>query len=464
MKNLNKMIRDLVKNKVRLYFIICLGILNLSSICFAELKSIPEFNKNDRVLILVPHPDDEAIGVAGVIQRAIKAGAQLKVVCSTNGDHNELAMIVYEKRLTFRKGEFIHMGEVRRKETIAAMQYLGMRDKDIQFLGYPDFGTMEIVTKYWGKTKPFKDLLTRISKVPYLECFSPNAPYVGESILKDLKTILLDFKPTKIFVTHPVDTNRDHRSLYLFLQVALWDLEGQISRPQMFPCLIHVVGWPKPRGFHPELRVEPPAKLSHAPIDWQILELSDEEISAKKQAITFYKSQNKAAPAYLFTFARKNELFGDYPPISLIKQTAKEIIWEDTQVFQDEEEEEARDLSISRLAYAQQGANLFVKIGLKRKIDKNFGVSIFLLGYSKTKEFALMPKINLNVNLSGLHIKDKKQTIFVKDARLIYEGRSLIFKIPIALLGNPDYILACIRTNVKDLPLSDTAWRILALD
>ncbi len=85
-------------------------------ICFAaEIKELPEFSKKDRVLILAPHPDDEAIGAGGLIQRAKKAGAEVKVGLYTNGDHNELAFIVYEKRITFKKREFIHMGEVRRK-------------------------------------------------------------------------------------------------------------------------------------------------------------------------------------------------------------------------------------------------------------------------------------------------------------------------------------------------------------
>ena len=119
--------------------------------CFAQdVKPMQEFTSNDRILILAPHPDDEVMAAGGVIQKALKAKAKIKILFLTNGDHNEPAFIVYEKRLTIRKGEFIHMGQVRRKESLEALKILGLTEKDCVFLGYPDFGTMEILLKYWG--------------------------------------------------------------------------------------------------------------------------------------------------------------------------------------------------------------------------------------------------------------------------------------------------------------------------
>ena len=428
------------------------------SFCHAEeTNPVPPFSPDDKVLILAPHPDDEAIGTAGVIQRALKANAKVRVVLFTNGDNNELSFIVYEKRLTFARKEFLHMGEVRRKETLLGVNSLGLNQDDVVFLGYPDFGTMEILTKYWGDTEPYLSMFPRVTKVSYPEAQSFNAPYVGESILKDIQRILQDFKPNKIFVSHPDDTNVDHQALYLFLRICLWDLEGQIKQPEVYPYIIHVPSWPEPRGFHPELGLNPPDSLHNSEIRWQRLELPNEEIQKKYDAIKYYKSQIEYDPAYLFTFARKNELFGDYPILTLKPQQEKEEIqWENLE-FADTPDR------ISDLAYARHGDNLFVRIRLNRYIAKMFDITVFLLGYSKEVEFSNMPKIHLYADTEGLRVRDKRQALFIKDIKLEDKKKELIFRIPLSVLGRPRYILACAKTHAHDLSLDETSWRILAL-
>ena len=103
--------------------------------CLAQdVKPMQEFTASDRILILAPHPDDEVMATGGVIQKALKANAKVKVLFLTNGDHNEPAFIVYEKRLTMRKGEFIHMGQVRREESLEALKRLGLAEKNCVFL------------------------------------------------------------------------------------------------------------------------------------------------------------------------------------------------------------------------------------------------------------------------------------------------------------------------------------------
>ncbi len=406
---------------------------------------------------MAPHPDDEAIGAGGVIQKALKAGAKVKVLYLTNGDHNELAFIVYEKRLVVRHGEFVHMGEVRRKESINAMKYLGLGEEDLVFLGYPDFGTLEIFTKYWQTTQPFKDVLTRISEVPYKECLSPGASYVGENILNDIEKAIADFRPTKIFVSHPADVNRDHCTLYLFTRIALWDLGSTIPAPELFPYLIHVVDWPKPRGFYPDLVLEPPKELKESGIFWLELRLNEEEIHAKKQAITFYKSQTEAAPQYLISFARKNELFGDYPAIKIERQQTETIQWQQIEKY-------PSNFCISSISLAQKDSNLFIKLSLTRHIDENFGTSMFLAGYGRKKDFAAMPKIAIEIGPEGLHVKDKKRVLFSSNVQLSREGKTLFLKIPLFLLGDPDYLLAHFETTSKGLPLDDTSWRVITLN
>jgi LmbE family N-acetylglucosaminyl deacetylase len=421
--------------------------------CAEEYPAAPEFTKDDRLLILAPHPDDEVIAVGGLIQKALRSGAKVKVAYFTNGDHNEFAFIVYEKRLTLRKGEFLHMGEVRRGESIAAMKSLGLAESDMAFLGYPDAGTMEIMTKYWGNTKPFKSMLTRISKVSYPEAMSPGAPYVGESILADIKRLLLDFKPTKVFVSHPADTNPDHLSLYLFLHVALWDLGGRIANPDIFTYLVHVVGWPVPRGYHPDLDLEPPEGLKAT--DWRLAPLSDGELGKKHDAISFCKSQIEYNPPYLYSFARRTELLGSCPVVILKRQTGESPDWQAMDI-------DTRTMSL--ISYARQDGMLCVKIMLNRKMDKSFSIAVTLLGYRKGTDFASMPKIRAFIGAAGLKMMDKKKAIPAHGSQVASEGGTVILKIPFSVLGNPDRIMARVRARANDLSLDDTAWRVMEME
>ena len=466
-------IRNSSKDKfVRLLVLRIILITSISFVLFMPtlqagvITALPQFTKNDRVLILAPHPDDESIATGGVIQAALEAGAQVKVVLLTNGENNELSFIAFKKRLVLAPSEIIKMGMLRYQESVAAMMSLGLNQSDVIALGYPDFGTMEVLQKYWGPVKtPFRAMLSRKRSVPYENARSFGAPYVGESILKDIEGVLSDFKPTKVFVSHPVDVNRDHRAAYLFLKVALWDLDDKIEQPKVFPYLIHAVGWPQPRGYLPDKGLYVPSDLVKSDIIWDSFTLETEKIERKKEAIKFYVSQNKGAPQYLVTFARRNELFGDYSPVPIFKQMSSVPVWQQVKTPENlGASKKADELDqIAGLAYAREGNNLLIRIRLKRAIDTQMGVSIFLFGYKKGTPFGTMPKINLVVGLDGFHVKDKKKNVSLQDIQYKLTDKEMVFSIPLSALGRPDRILSSAQTALYDLTFDETAWRELVI-
>lgn len=414
--------------------------------CFASSAGVlPEFAEADKVLILAPQPDDETIGAGGVIQRAIKAGAKVKVVLLTNGENNVFSFMVYKKRLFFGPKGILRMGEVRRQETLKAMSVLGLAENDVVSLGYPDRGTLEIMTRHWGHATPYRSASAHVTQVPYPQAMSPGAPYTGESILKDLEQILSNYKPTKIIVSHPADANRDHRALYLFLRVALWDLDGKIAMPEIYPCLTHAAEWPKPRGYYPSLKLMPPIAFSESDIDWLTLSLTPEEITNKYNAIQDYPSQIKYAPKLLISFARENELFGDYPMVAICQEMP---------------------LAGHRptLSYAREGNDLLVRLISKRTIFKKLGVALSLLPYKKGVFFSDMPKIEVKIGIFGVRAKNQVQDSALKGVRVASRGKEIEFRIPLALLGNPDFILSSAKTALKGLTVDEMAWRVLSLE
>jgi LmbE family N-acetylglucosaminyl deacetylase len=398
----------------------------------------------------------------------------------TNGDHNQFAFIVYEKRITLKKREFVHMGEVRRLEAIRAMQLLGLNEKNLIFLGYPDFGTFTIFSQYWQTTKPFRDLLTRISYVPYKENLSFGAPYVAESILRDLRNVLLDYKPHKIFVSHAADVNVDHKSLYLFLQIALADLKGKIPQPKVYPYLVHCVGWPLPRHYHPELSLGPPKKFLDTQMNWRKFELTQEQLNKKYQATLCYKSQTESSAFYLFAFARKNELFGDYPEVELTppepkSATAKQaaapwrqrigLFFGSSNLFTSSEGYLPEGLEDNiegkgRVSYSILDDNLLIRIDKAEELTRRFSVVFYLFGYSSKTPFAAMPKIRIFArNNKIIRVFDGKKRLPCEEIALESNRKELIIKIPLKILGEPDFLLASLKTSKGVSPVEAAGFR-----
>jgi LmbE family N-acetylglucosaminyl deacetylase len=105
------------------------------------------------LLVVVAHPDDEALGFAGVIARARAEDRRVRVAVVTNGDDRALG------RLPFgfcgaeggRPARVARLGVRRGRETLSAMELLGLRHSrdpsasDVFLLGYPNYALETVV-------------------------------------------------------------------------------------------------------------------------------------------------------------------------------------------------------------------------------------------------------------------------------------------------------------------------------
>ncbi|MEI8350151.1 MAG: PIG-L family deacetylase [Candidatus Omnitrophota bacterium] len=433
------------KTMMRILFA-CAIFFGVAANCFARL----EFSPEDRVLILAPHPDDEAIAAAGIIQHARACGAKLKVAYLTNGDYNEFSYLFYKKIPVFSKAGFIEIGKTRASEAKNAMAFFGLAPTDLAYLGYPDRFTETILTGFWNPKYPLNSLLTRISRVPYKDALSPGAPYTGESILKDLKSVLADFKPTKIFVSSPQDTNPDHRSFYVYLRVALWDLEKTIPKPAVYPYLVHRVGWPNPRKYMPQTGLEPPVDLMTGDIAWEEVPLKPGEVEKKRRAISLYKSQMSFAQTYFLSFVRSNELLCFYPFVDLQKGSYKRSLKIDSRL-------------VSEINYNKDDEFLYINIELNKEVAQEIKADIYLMGYRYDKDFASMPKIFFKAKGSVMFVYDKRKRIDVKGARLSASGHTLVIRFPLSELKQPQYIFSRIILKGRIFAVHVAPWVILKL-
>lgn len=422
---------------------------------------------HDRVLVLAPHPDDETIGCGGLIQQAVAMSLPLRVVFLTNGDNNEWSFFLYRKRPEVSPRAVEGMGEVRHDEALAAGKVLGLSAEQLTFLGYPDFGTLQIWQSHWGDRPAYRSLLTRATAVPYRNAYRPGAPYKGESILSDLTAIIRDFKPTIIFVSHPADHNPDHLALYLFTRVALWDLEPEI-KPVLYPYLVHYPGWPQPGGYLPTDLQAPPAVLDRV-VAWRFAPLLRSEEDRKLAALQAHRTQYGASRSYLVSFVRTNELFGDFPVVHVISTTqetalpAEGAAGERQASDQLTEQERAAFVGLEWRTVRLEKDALVVSLVFSRPLAQGVEASVDLFGYRSDRPFPLMPKLNVRLSELGESAFDQVRALPDSAVAVHRDSRQITVRVPLALLDQPQRVLISARTYLGRVPLDWISWRALEI-
>jgi LmbE family N-acetylglucosaminyl deacetylase len=85
-----------------------------------HIKKLSQINikKGTKILIFIAHPDDEASFMSGFMQKALKLGAVIKIVCLTDGAKSTL-------RAGLDPGDSLEA--VRRKELLESLLIIGIR-------------------------------------------------------------------------------------------------------------------------------------------------------------------------------------------------------------------------------------------------------------------------------------------------------------------------------------------------
>jgi len=250
---------------------------------------------------------------AGLLQVALRAGLDVRVVVETNGDGYVFATMEDFHKLYPRHQDFIRMGNTRQRESLAALRLLGVPEQKVIFLSYPDRGTPALWSPHWSRRLPYLSPYSGDTRSPYPRTFNPAAVFAGEDLLADLRTILKDFRPDLISLPHPNDVHPDHRGLSAFarLAVALNEHEDPSYRPRLLAYLVHRHDFPEPQGLQPARPLRPPAALAGLPpgVPWLGLELDSGEVELKARAVRTFASQLPLMRGLLEGFIRSNELF-----------------------------------------------------------------------------------------------------------------------------------------------------------
>lgn len=271
--------------------------------------------QGDRILVISPHPDDEILACAGLIQQARRAGAAVRVVFVTNGDGFRYGVERQYRVLRASPDEFMSFGRLRMSEARAVCRFLGVPLEDVCFLGFPDGIMATLWRRNWDPGVPARPKSTRTLAVPYQEAVAYGDPYCGARVLERLIHEIAEFRPTLVLAPHPADDHRDHAAVSAFATLAVHraGLAGHAAETgsRIRYYIVHRGAWPRPQGEHLTQALAPPDELMGLDTRWSGLRLSPMETRRKAQAIRMYRSQFSMMGRFLISFARTNELFGE---------------------------------------------------------------------------------------------------------------------------------------------------------
>ncbi len=270
-----------------------------------------------RLMVFAPHPDDETLAAAGLIQRVAHAGGEVRVVFMTNGDGFPEAVRGRHGRPSGR--DYVAYGRLRHAEAVRALQPLGIGSRRAYFLGFPDGGLDHLWGDHWAPSSPYLSPFTRSQRPPYRESWRPRVDYDGAALTDELARLLRAFSPDWVVLPDPRDRHPDHASTGVFVLEALAQLEAHhiapFARTQIFTYLVHYPDYPGTQSWLQGIGTAgvagtPTASAALADTAWVGLALDAKELRHKRAALTEYRSQMKVMPTFLELFLRPLEIFG----------------------------------------------------------------------------------------------------------------------------------------------------------
>jgi LmbE family N-acetylglucosaminyl deacetylase len=216
-----------------------------------------KFTNKDRLFILAPHPDDESLATGGLIQRALKAGAKVRLLFATDGDNNPWPQRFIERKLQIGYLDRARWGRRRRNEALAALELLGLPKGSASFLGLPDQGVTNLLMR------------------------------AEDHVLFAIWAELKEWAPTVFAMPSATDAHPDHSALFVLVQLAL----ARFDKP---PRVLRFI-------IHPPRRQSERGKVT--------LRLTEQEIERKRSAILCHQSQMALSRKRFAGYATAEEVF-----------------------------------------------------------------------------------------------------------------------------------------------------------
>jgi LmbE family N-acetylglucosaminyl deacetylase len=428
-------------------------------------SNLPEFTASDRILIFAPHPDDESLGTAGVIQKALEKNAQVKVVVVTAGDAMDPSMMDNITQKTNNTNFTGNIGDLRHIETINAMSKLGLNQSNIIFLGYPDTGMKDIFEDNWDPDQPYSNIRgsNTNNQSPYNFSYQKNVSYTGSNVVKNFEQIMADYKPTIIFYPDDDDEHPDHWATSAFVRYVKTDTAYQ---GKSYKYLVHKgFSWPTPLKYAPTLNLKFPAEVSSDNTNIYTSNLDNSQEKLKEAAVNSHASQIVQMKDLLQSFIRKNEPFSSYVnqiKIQKINQPRMLKYSLPLSSFEDPKTDDKHDFlqqreDISSLGVAYDNKYLYMVLKAKGKINNNLIHNFHARIFNGT-----------NFTRIDIQVEDKNATYLNLSSNSVFTNETpkvevlddfMVISIPIAPFNDVKDILVYADVNDQNKNIDITAVR-----
>ncbi len=187
-----------------------------------------DFYGGKRIMLIVPHQDDEINVLGGAIEQYAAYGSEVYIVFTTNGDS-------------------FYSASTRLNEAILSSQLMGVPEDHLIFLGYGDgwqnYATHlyngeegTVISSYCGNTATYG-----LEDHP---AYHEGNAYTFENYLKDMQSVVADYRPDVIYCVD-YDAHDDHRATSLLFEKAMGRIlrEYPDYRPTVFKGYGYNTAW-----------------------------------------------------------------------------------------------------------------------------------------------------------------------------------------------------------------------------
>jgi LmbE family N-acetylglucosaminyl deacetylase len=427
-----------------------------------NLENLP-LDGHKRLLIVAPHCDDETLGSGGLILKALRRGMEVRVVVVTNGDGYMFATMEEFHSLYPTSKDFIYIGKKRQKESIRALEKLGVAKENIYFLGYPDRGTPRLWNTFWSRSNPYTSSYDKVSRSPYKLTYNHSSVYCGADLLSDLESIISSYRPDLVIYPHPGDSHPDHWGSSAFVRLALAEQRHGGYHPDAYTYLVHYRAYPAHKGLYPSEGLLPPANILNTTPKWYKLDMEREDTALKWQAVSAYHSQVALLRPLMESFVRRNEVFGELPAeiLQQMEKGSREAPETWLNILSERIPPAMADMSADPAVVKANPACDVTALHASLQSGRVLALAGETLG-EHTPEF----RYNLRVVAAGpggiVHYSSKWGKDDSVTHTAISNGRYILDRIPLSLLKDPQVIFVRMEVGpTGKSPVDFTPWQML---